>query len=172
MIDDIVTRLRQKAKSQAPLTESIMFRVAFPIMDEAADEIEQLRTVITAIDDLHSPRLAHDTCLSCGHDYPCPTRNETKKGTAVMNDDQLRFSDDPYIHRLVEEIYYLKDALQKATHWYAHLHQVDPIGCEDCEICRETAADVYHAQDERTARFNLNGWRMRRILIQRDDAHE
>ena len=43
MSDDIVTRLRDKAKVEAPLSESIIFRVAFPIMDEAANEIERLR---------------------------------------------------------------------------------------------------------------------------------
>lgn len=36
------------------------------------DEIERLRAAIDAVDDLHSP-LAHDTCLACGHDWPCPT---------------------------------------------------------------------------------------------------
>lgn len=34
--------------------------------------IERLRAVLATVDALHSP-LAHDTCLACGHDWPCPT---------------------------------------------------------------------------------------------------
>ena len=36
-------------------------------------EIERLRAIVTTVDDLHSPRLAHDTCLGCDHNWPCPT---------------------------------------------------------------------------------------------------
>lgn len=44
------------------------------IPKQALDEIERLRTVLDAIDDLHSPRIAHDTCVACDHDWPCPTQ--------------------------------------------------------------------------------------------------
>lgn len=37
------------------------------------DEIERLQAIVAIVDDLHSPRLAHDTCLACYRDWPCPT---------------------------------------------------------------------------------------------------
>lgn len=37
------------------------------------DEIERLRAIVATVDDLHSCRLAHDTCLACYRDWPCPT---------------------------------------------------------------------------------------------------
>ena len=73
------------------------------------------------------------------------------------------------IERLTEDIYHLKLALRMSTHWAAHLHQVDAIAIEECEHCRETAETVYHAQDERTARFDLNQW-MRERLIRIQEA--
>lgn len=36
-------------------------------------EIERLRAIVTSVNDLHSLRLAHDTCLACDHNWPCPT---------------------------------------------------------------------------------------------------
>lgn len=44
-----------------------------PLTAAAAAEIERLQAIVTTVDDLHSPRLAHDTCLACDHNWPCPT---------------------------------------------------------------------------------------------------
>ena len=42
-------------------------------IDLTLDEIERLQAIVATVDDLHSPRLAHDTCLACDHNWPCPT---------------------------------------------------------------------------------------------------
>ena len=40
---------------------------------DAADEIERLRAMLDAVDDLHGPTSVEDPrCASCG-DWPCPT---------------------------------------------------------------------------------------------------
>lgn len=39
-----------------------------------ANEIVRLQAIVATVDDLHLPRLAHDTCLACNHNWPCPTR--------------------------------------------------------------------------------------------------
>ena len=59
---DIVTRLRTGRPS-----------AVYDIAQHAADEIERLQAIVAIVDDLHSPRLAHDTCLACYRDWPCPT---------------------------------------------------------------------------------------------------
>lgn len=58
--DDIVTLLRK-------------YQPYSKLHGQAADEIELLQDIVTTVDDLHSPRLAHDTCLACDHNWPCPT---------------------------------------------------------------------------------------------------
>jgi hypothetical protein len=83
-MDDIVTQLRgwvavpTKSDYMGRVTEFHEVR-GLRIFDEAIAEIERLRAVIDAVDDLHSPRIAHDTCLACGHDWPCPTYQLTIK---------------------------------------------------------------------------------------------
>lgn len=64
MADDIVTRLY--CSYADPPCESCTFCAA-------RAEIERLQAIVTTVDDLHSPRLAHDTCLACDHNWPCPT---------------------------------------------------------------------------------------------------
>ena len=76
------------------------------------------------------------------------------------------------VERLIEDIYHLKLALRMSTHWAAHLHQIDAIAIEECEHCRETAETVYHAQDERTARFDLNQWMRDRLVNIRNPRPE
>lgn len=68
MADDIMTRLRNIINF--PPDVDIDWRDA---VADALDEIERLQAIVTTVDDLHSPRLAHDTCLACDHNWPCPT---------------------------------------------------------------------------------------------------
>ena len=46
MSEDIVTRLRDFAEHKTPLWDGTNFTVKFPIMAEAADEIEGLREAL------------------------------------------------------------------------------------------------------------------------------
>lgn len=72
-----VTRLREN------LARLILSRLTCSYSDPPCEEctfcaaraeIERLRVVLGAVDDLHSPRLVHDsTCAMCGHDWPCET---------------------------------------------------------------------------------------------------
>ena len=46
MSDDIVTRLREKGNCQVPMTSGVTFKARFPIMLEAANEIEHLHKLL------------------------------------------------------------------------------------------------------------------------------
>lgn len=68
MVDDIVTRLRDTLCSCAE---------AYLDDDcdacKAADEIERLRAVVDAVDDLHGPdHVDNPRCTECG-EWPCST---------------------------------------------------------------------------------------------------
>lgn len=66
MGDDVMTRLQCTYPSGKWPCEECTFCVA-------RAEIERLRAIVATVDDLHSCRLAHDTCLACDHNWPCPT---------------------------------------------------------------------------------------------------
>ena len=55
-----------------PLRHSYVLSMVERITELEA-EIERLQAIVTTVDDLHSPRLAHDTCLACDCNWPCPT---------------------------------------------------------------------------------------------------
>ena len=75
LFEDIVIgeRIRERAANdngrRTPLGE---VAADFGI-DLTLDEIERLQAIVATVDDLHSCRLAHDTCLACYRDWPCPT---------------------------------------------------------------------------------------------------
>ena len=49
MSDDIVTRLRRHSHTEYPMGDGQVFRLKMPVLSEAADEIERLRTLARAL---------------------------------------------------------------------------------------------------------------------------
>lgn len=76
-----VNRLREMATDHAQYrthydgcVHSHLECAALEAIDEQELEIERLRTVLDAVNDLHQPTSVDDPrCLACDHDWPCPT---------------------------------------------------------------------------------------------------